>query len=278
MKIAIFGALAALAFASAAQAASPSATTVLSGYADVDYGYTNVHVSGLGGADVNAYGGKAAVAFPVMDDWGAQIDGAVNDFVAPGSFGGGSQTVASPSGHLFYRNDQWLAGGFVGGELAPHINLVGGGVEGQLYTVPNFVFEGAIADGGVDKSGAPNLWAGRIGGKDFITKNLSVGASVDYVNANGGGLSANLWTETLKGEYQLDSAPVALTLGYEHANLSRLSVSADSVLVGVRWSFGGGSLHDRETKGASLPSITDVFGGQAGQGLMGLVSAAYGSF
>jgi hypothetical protein len=277
MKLAYLGAAcgAALLFASAAQAAPAGATTVLSGYVDADYGYMNVHVSGFGSGDVNAWGGRGAVAFPVTDRIGVQLDGVVNDFQAPHSIGGGDQTIATPSGHVFYRNDQWLAGAFAGAEIAPHVSLVGGGLEGQYYASPNITIDGSVGYAGVDHSRGADVWGVRLGGKGFLTDNLSVGANVNYVNLSASGASANLWTESVNGEWKLDRAPVAFTLAYEHGDLNKVNISSDAVMVGVRWTFDG-SLRDREHRGASLPSFTQAFGGEAGQALVGLVSAAYG--
>lgn len=276
MKLALSAALGALLVATAAHAAAPADTTVTSGYADVDYNYFDVHASGAGSAGVNVWGGKAAVAFPIQGDWGAQIDGSVNSFQAPNSIGGSSQTIASPTGHAFYRDGQWLAGGFVGAEIAPHLDLIGGGLEGQYRPAQNYVVDGQVAYGGLNTNDSPNLWGVRVAGKGFITDDASVGASVNYVNLNGHGASADLWTERLDGEYKIQRTPVSLTLAYEHSNIDRLSLSSDTVLVGVRWNFGGGSLRDRSANGASLPNITDTFGGEAGQGLLGIASAAYG--
>jgi hypothetical protein len=260
---------------SSAPPAPADTTTVLSGYADADYGYMNVHVSGLGSGDVNAWGGRGAVAFPIAPKIGVQLDGVVNDFQAPSSVGGGDQTVATPTGHVFYRNDQWLGGAFAGAEIAPHVTMYGGGLEGQYYASPNITVDGAAGYAGLDHGGGADIWAVRLGGKGFVTNNLSVGANINYVNLSASGASANLWAENVNGEWKLDTLPLAFTLGYQHANIDKVNISSDSLLVGVRWTFDG-TLRGRDHHGASLSSMTDTFGGEAGQALVGVVSAAYG--
>jgi len=275
MKLALFGAFSAIALACASHAAAAD-TTVLSGYVDADYAYMNVHASGLGSTDLNTWGGKGAVAFPISGNWGAQLDATVNDFDA--GHGLGSETVGTPTGHVFYRNDKWLAGAFGGAEIASHIDVAGGGLEGQLYPNKNFTFDGGVAYATVTQGYGIDLWGARLNGKGFVTPNLAIDAGVNYVNLNANGGSGDLWTEHVGGEYKLDSAPVSFTLAYERGDITRLHVSSDSVLVGVRWQFGGGTLHDRDTRGASLPNFTQTFGGEAGQTIVAVAAGALGYF
>jgi hypothetical protein len=274
MKLALFGALSAIAIACASHAAAATDSTVLSGYVDADYAYMNAHVSGLGSADVNTWGGKGAVAFPISGNWGAQLDATINDFDA--GQGLGSETVGTPSGHVFYRTDKWLAGAFGGAEIASHVDLAGGGLEGQLYPNKNYLVDAGVAYGQITQGSGIDLWGARLNGKGFITPNLSIDAGVNYVNLHASGASADLWTEHLGGEYKLDTVPVSFTLAYERGDVTRLKVSSDAVLVGVRWTFGGGTLHDRDTHGASLPNFTQTFGGEAGQSLVAVTSGALG--
>lgn len=254
--------------ASAAHAADLSQAT---GYVDLDYSHMSIGASGLGNTGVDVWGGKAAVALPVAQNWGVQLDGAVNDF----NVAGGDQAVVTPTAHAFYHANDWLAGGFVGAEFAPHVHLVGGGLEGQMAPNRAVVLNGSVGYAGLNRAGI-DLWGVRAGGQGFVTDNFALDASVNYTGLNGGGVDANMWSETVGGEYKVDRTPLSVTLSYERDDLNRVNLHSDSVLVGVRWAFGGGTLRDRAAHGASLPSLTQTFGGEAGQGLIAAVSSAAG--
>ncbi|MFI4976541.1 MAG: hypothetical protein ACHP84_18555 [Caulobacterales bacterium] len=276
MKIQLLGAIGALAFATAVHAAPAADTTVINGYLGGDYSRLTLNISDGGGSHgIDAWGGGVAVSAPLSGNWGGQVDGQVHEFSISklGVEGLGDQWVVTPTAHGFYRTDRWLAGGFIGGEVANQISMFGGGVEGQVYPTSNVTLEGSTGYATINKGGTTGFWGARLGGRYFFTNNFSVGANANYVNAHTNGFSdTNGWTGGVNGEYKFNNAPVSLTLAYEHGDLHALGVSSDTVKVGVRW-VPGGTLRDRDTKGAGLPNFSDTFGGEEFQGLLGLGSS-----
>ncbi len=182
----------------------------------------------------------------------------------------------TPTGHLFYRTDKLLGGAFVGVETASHVTAVGGGFEGQYYLDPKWTLDGAIGYAGVTNSDL-HIFGTRLGARYFVTDNFSLGGKVDYARLTENGFGEDLWTFGVKGEYQLTQLPVSLSLAYERGELHNTPLHSDTLKVGVKWSFGGGSLHDRDRHGASLDSVSDTFGGEIGKTLIGANSSIIGS-
>jgi hypothetical protein len=116
------------------------------------------------------------------------------------------------------------------------------------------------ADTGFDATG----WTGSVRARYFFSPNFLVEASVEYDRTNETGTSNAYDTTSFGGglEYQLASLPVSTFVRYRHETISS-NVSGDRyyndrILFGAKWNFGGKSLWERETDGASL----DPFGPQ----------------
>lgn len=272
MKSVLFAAAAIMAVATAAHAESPTTT---SGYVEGSYTRPDIG-SSSGSTAIDVWSLKGAVSAPLKGNWGGQFDADVGDYrFGAAGLGTGNTAVFTPTGHLFYRDDKFLGGAFVGVETASHVTAVGGGFEGQYYVDPKWTLDGAIGYAGVTNSDL-HIFGTRVGARYFINDNFTLGGKVDYARFAEFGDHSNLWTFGLKGEYQLKQLPVSLSLAYERGELHDAGLHSDTLKVGVKWSFGG-SLHDRDRHGASLDSASETFGGEVGKTIIGASSNFFGN-
>lgn len=266
MKSVLFAAAAVLALATAAHAES---TTTTNGYVEGSYTRPQVSGSNAGNSAVDVWSLKGAIAAPISGNIGGQFDADVGDYrFGAAGWGTGNTAVFSPTGHVFYRDSQFLGGAFVGVETASHVTAVGGGFEGQYYVDPKWTLDGAIGYAGVTNT-SEHIFGTRVGARYFINDNFNLNGAVDYARVSETGFGHNdLWTFGLKGEYQFTGLPVSLSLAYERGELHDTGIHSDTLKVGVKWSFGG-NLHDRDRHGASLGSASDTFGGEIGKTFIG---------
>jgi len=268
------GAAAVLALATTAHAES---TTTTSGYIEGSYTRPDIGASGVGDTAIDVWSLKGAVAAPLSGKIGGQFDADLGDYrYSQTGFGIGDRAVFTPTGHIFYRNDQFTGGAFLGIETAKNVTAVGGGVEGQYYVAPKWTLDGALGYAGVTDQNE-HIFGVRIGGKYFVTDDFTVGAKINYARFSESGFGHDdLWTYGVKGQYQLKSIPVAVSLAYERGDLHNTPLHSDTVKVGLTWAFGG-SLHDRDRHGASLDSASETFGGEIGKTILGANSAILGA-
>jgi hypothetical protein len=289
-------------------AAQAAPTTSVSGYVGMGWTYahstdndTYDYTSGSGfdnyAETYNALVVNAAASLPVTDHIGAQADLQYESYgVSTRENDNGSLFKYSnhgdangATGHVFYRTDQWLLGGFVG-EATQSVNggqLVGGGGEGQYYLGP-WTLEAAVGvakvNGSYYGSQHPMFWAAHADARYLVTPDLEVGAHLGYLD--GSVNYGTVWQDKesgprqfgvgVSGEYRLHGTPFTFTAAYDHANgkisytqaaidpgYDHYSLAGDLVSVGVRWTFGG-SIADREQHGPSLDSFVETFGGELG--------------
>lgn len=276
MKSILLGAAAILAVATAAHAESSTAT---GGYIQGSYTRPDVGIDGLGSAAIDVWSVKGAVAAPLSGNIGGQFDGDVGDYrFGSAAFGTGDKAVFTPTGHVFYRNNQYTAGAFLGLETASHVTAVGGGLEGQYFASPNWTVDGAVGYAGITNADT-HIFGVRGGAKYFINDHFALGGTVDYARLSETGLGhTNLWALGVKGEYRLKSLPVSLSLAYERGEMGDLNAHSDTLKVGVKWAFGSGSLREENHHGASLGGVEETFGGEIGRTLIGGYSALAGGF
>ena len=275
MRTMILAAVSALAMVAGAAHAEQA-----NGYVGFEYNHLNADF-GLGDGHANVYEGQGAVAMPLSGKFGGQLNLDVDHY----DFGDGlnSQTTVAPTGHLFLRDDKGLVGAFVGYEHSDHASLWGAGGEGQIYLSDMVTLGG---DAGyaqtTDLPGSAKLdfWAANGKLSLFPSENVRIDAKGGWLRASADGFGhLNTWNIGLGGEYQFKQVPVSLTAGYEFGETGEIlgdKLTTNTFKVGVRWTFGG-SLLQRDRKGAALDSVTQIYGGSLGQGVLGLASSALGS-
>jgi hypothetical protein len=241
----LFAAAAVVAFLGSAVAAN--AQTV--GHVGANYSRTDVDVAGVD-IDGDVYQVEGAVRFDA-GSLGAQIDGAITNY-------DGDDTSFAATGHLNTKVGEGLIGGFVGAETADDITIWGLGVEGQANINGKTSLYGQAGYGNVDDAFDADLWAVRGEVRYFVADNIRLTGSLGYSTIDAAA-NVDTWTAGVEAEYQFAETPFSVWAGYDHADSDDIDANADTLRVGVRYTFGG-SLKDRDSAGASLGSITKLFG------------------
>lgn len=234
--------------------------SALRGYVGVEYSKARLN-PGTPSPRVETWTGEAAVTGQ-MRGFGVQGDIKVADYDSSSSGSNSSGTVVSPTLHVFQRNPYGLVGGWAGWSHSGGADLWGLGAEGQAY-MSGATLYGSVGYGHVNDTVDQNLWAARLEGRYYATENFALNAQVGLVRASArsGTTSAHSTVRTVGFgmEYQPGSVPFSITAGYAHADASNSSAESDTIRVGLRWNFDGGSLVERDRTGATLNNVTDLF-------------------
>ncbi len=242
----LFAAAAVVAFLGSAVAAN--AQTI--GHIGANYGRTDVDAAGLD-ADIDSWQVEGAVRFDA-GSLGAQIDGAISDAED-------SQTTFGVTGHLNTKAGSGLVGGFAGVETSDDVTFWGLGVEGQVALAPTTTLYGQAGYGTSDDLGDADFWAVRGEVRHFVTDNFRLQGSLGYNRIDVRGGDADAWNAGVEAEYQFKDTPFSVVAGYDHFDVNDFDINADTFRVGVRYTFGG-TLKDRNDSGASLGSVSKLFG------------------
>lgn len=225
----------------------------LRGYVGVGYGDSRAKTTPPA-VRTETWGGEAAIAGQ-MGGLGLQGDVRLTD---DQQRGGGDRWQVSPTVHVFQRNPYGLIGGWAGWSHSGGTDLLGAGAEGQAYFSRATIY-GSIGYGHLDQAVNQNLYAGRLEGRYFITDNFSLGVQGGLVRIHAGGTHSTLHTWGLGAEFQPNGAPVSILAGYTHGDVVSSTAESNTVRLGLRWNFDGGSLIDRDRSGAPLNNVVDIF-------------------
>jgi hypothetical protein len=240
----LFGAAAVLALGSGQALAGSSA-----GY--VGAAYLNSETE-IGGAEVegDGWGADGAAAFELSPDMGLQL-GAL--FVDDDD---SDENAFSLNGHLNLRNDKRLIGVFANLTDADDETLWAFGAEGELY-MSDLTLAGAVSYSSEDEDEA---WGLDGEARYFVTSNFRLEGELGFANFEGGGGGDDSAVSLGAGaEYQFEQTPFSVFAGYQHAEFDEADLSTDAFTIGGRFNFGG-SLLDRDRKGASLPGLSSFTG------------------
>jgi hypothetical protein len=230
----------------------------LRGYVGVEYAKTRSD-PGTPSPRVETWAGEGAVSGQ-MGGFGVQGDIRVANYDV---VGGGDTWVTSPTLHVFQRNPYGLIGGWAGWSHSGGSDLLGLGAEGQAY-MSNATLYGSVGYGHVSDGLDQNLWSARVEGRYYATENLALNAHAGLVRtsmdtAAGARARSTVRTVGFGAEFQPGSLPFSILAGYSHADASNSSAESDTLRVGLRWNFDGGSLAERDRLGATLNNVTDQF-------------------
>jgi hypothetical protein len=158
-------------------------------------------------------------------------------------------TAWGATGHLFWNNDQFLLGGFLGvgsdGDIVSRV----GGVEGQLY-LGRATLAGAVGYAGGDETDS-NTVSAEAEARFFLTDNFRIAANGGWIDVDEVGEG---YTYGASAEYQLSAAPISIGVGYSHGTSDDTDEETDSVLATLRYNFGG-SLLVRDRAGVGLAGL-----------------------
>ena len=249
-------------------------------------GFPNGNLPNINSTDFNL---RASASYTAPNNFGGQVDGVYSKR----SLGRADVSTADIAGHLFYRNDKFLVGGFAQ-YRNPDFNYTSNDISSDLYVnvlansfISEQVFwgaEGQVFLGDVtvygqagkqtfvnqhDISGQKILDDGyfaNIKARYFIKDNWKADAGYVYSksNLNSGGFegenSANQYTLSLATEYRLTDSPVSLyaLYNYNQASIGSFNVDSDQLFAGVKFNFGSNSLKIRDRSGASLDPLSQT--------------------
>lgn len=235
------------------------------GHVGANYGRIELDAGALGEADANAAQLEGSVRFG-SDPIGAQIDASVTRFDGDGD----DATLWSATGHLNRKFEGGLIGGFAGVSTSDDVTLWAVGAEAQANLAPTTSLYGQLGYGQVDDLGDVDFWAGRAELRHFFADNFKVQGSAGFTKADAAGADLDMWNVGAEAEYQF-AAGWSVVGAYEHGEIDDVDLSSDTFRIGVRYTFGG-TLKDRDQSGASLGSVSNLFGGSLGQ----IVTGAFG--
>lgn len=234
--------MALVAAAAALMTAAPAAAA--GGYLGVQY--ANSDVEFIGDLEADTWRGEGAFG-RTGGGWGAQLGG---------SFGnsefdtGADADVWTAEGHLYWNGGAWRLGGVVA-----HSELdfgAGGtadetvyGIEAMFDTSANSNIFGSLTAGEGEFIANFDSWNFDAGLNYYLTPNARVGGYLGAGSVDFGGADADTFAAGVNGEFQPFAAPVSITLGWNYSEAEDISVEGNSVQIGARWNFGGGTLQDR---------------------------------
>jgi len=221
----------------AAVAAMFAATPAMAGGSvGVSYGNTDSGGSDADNWQVDGSFGHSA------GSWGFQVDGSL------GQFDDDADTYGY-GGHLYWQSGSARLGGVITGSSVDagsglEIDEFVYGVEGSFDLSPNVVIGGSGTMGNVELFGLDaDTWNLDANIAFYASPNFRIGGT-----AGVGNLEATTDTDTstlgIDAEYLFSSIPISLTAGYLHFDADTLET--DTLTIGARWNFGGGSLRDRD--------------------------------
>jgi len=211
--------------------------------------------------------GRGTAEFKLSGNWGAQFD-TVGTYQSLGEdIPALNFTSIDLAAHAFYRQaGQWLFGPIFQYRLATRSNANSSGSYPQYFAgaeaqgyIGMFSLYGQLAYQSTDNVNAPRSgWIGRVRARYFFTRDWFVEGN--YQHSVLTGQQAYLAsTEDIFGlatEYHLPTTPFGVFAQYSYSNMQFGSSSGNyqvsRALLGLKWNFGGHSLWDRETAGASL--------------------------
>ena len=229
--------------------------TGLRGYVGVEYGKARLD-PGTPSERVETWTAEGAVVGQV-GQFGVQGDAKIASYNTLNS-SGGSGTAWSPTLHVYTRNAYGLIGGWTGWSHTKGADLFGLGLEGQANLAGATIY-GSAGYGHVNSTLDQNLWTARLEGRYFITENFGINVNGGLVRASASGAHTTVRTVGVGAEYQPGVLPFSIQGSYSHADASGSSAESDTIRLGLRWNFDGGSLAERDRLGPSLSNVTDLF-------------------
>ncbi len=176
------------------------------------------------------------------------------------------------AGHFFYRLPSNGLVGVIGQHSSELVseegywsNLTGqwyAGVEGLGYW-NNFSLYGQIAaTSATDDGDTATGVTGAVRARYFFSPQFLIEgkAAFEHISLNSDTVDASELSAAL--EYQCATLPISVFARYSHFSqrfsYNSLTSSADRILVGAKWNFGGKSLWERETGGAALDPLAPL--------------------
>ncbi len=213
--------------------------------------------------------GRGSAEFSLAGNWGTQFD-VVGTHQALGEPGGANYDSIDLATHVFYRQPgHWLFGPLFqyrtstwsNGGFANNFGQYFVGAEAQGYA-GKFSLYGQVAYQDSDLGFETDTgWVARARARFFFTPDWFVEANAMHSVLNRVDSSFGSTEDTFGAgtEYHLSGTPLGVFARYSYSDV-RFSggggnYNVSRIVGGFKWSFGGDSLWDRETGGASLDPL-----------------------
>lgn len=253
MKSLLLATAAILAFAAAPAFAQDSVGSI-----GVTYANTDVEIGALSGdADIGAV--SANFAFPVTGDWTVTVDGNFSY-----AFEGDPDVDDSSVSGRVHASRQFgnvRVAAFAGGAEAFDEQLWSFGGTVQTY-LDKVTLTGSLAYESIESADA-DIWT--LGGDAayFVNPDFRINGGAGWTTIDAGGVDTDGWQANVGGEYRIAGTNMSVTGNYTHAEFNDFDIAADTVMLGLRFSFGG-DLQTRERSGADLGRTAAGIGALAG--------------
>lgn len=242
----------------AAFAAAPAFAQDGVGSVGVTWSNTQVDFAGLSGESEGVLL-DTGFAVPVTADWTVTLDGAFA-YAIDGAANSDNSNINGRI-HASRKFGDVRLGAFAGGAELGEEQLWSLGAEAQTH-LNKVTLTGSLAYETIESTDA-DIWS--VGGDAayFITPNLRVNGGLGWTTIDAGAVDTDGFSANVGGEYQFADSGVSLTAGYTHAEFEDFDLDADTVMLGLRFSFGG-DLQTRENAGADLGRTVAGIGALAG--------------
>ncbi|MDP1618916.1 hypothetical protein [Phenylobacterium sp.] len=239
-------------------AAAPAFAQDSVGSIGVSYANTDVDVAGLS-ADGDIGTISANFALPVTADWTVTLDGTFA-YVFEGDPDVDDSSVSGRV-HASRQFGNVRVAGFAGGAEAFDEQLWSFGGTVQSY-MDKVTLTGSLAYETIESADA-DIWT--LGGDAayYVNPDFRLNAGAGWTTIDAGGLDSDGWQANVGGEYRLAGTNMSVTANYTHAEFNDFDIAADTVMLGLRFSFGG-DLQTRERSGADLGRTAAGIGALAG--------------
>ena len=240
-------------------AAAPALAQESVGSIGARYVQSEVDASGLT-ADGDGLAIDAAFAVPVTGDWTVTVDGAF----AYALDGAPNEDDSSLNGRIHASRNfgNVRIGGFAGGSEAADEQLWSFGAQAQAY-LNNLTVSGSLAYETIEGADA-DIWSLAGDAAYFVNPKFRVNAGLGWTTIDAGGLDTDAVSANVGGEYLIGLPGMSVTANYTHGELDDADLSVDTLMLGVRFSFGGDDLQTRQRSGADLGRTVAGIGALAG--------------
>jgi hypothetical protein len=252
--------------------APPVAAPQISGHAEFYLGGLDLSMSSpFGDYDdtVWVYGGAARINVPFAERWNIQGD-AIIDHISLADEGGGDITGYGGALHAYWRDPNSYALGVFGtltqfdgdGGEADSFTV---GPEGQMY-FGNLTLYGQVWYGQLDFDMAPDsfdMWGIRGVARYFFQPNLRLDGELAFHNSNAdfdfGDVDIDTFSVALQANYRFENTPLTVfgryqfdTMQFTQPLIPEQDLDTHKFVVGLRASFGTGTLFDEDRHGATM--------------------------
>lgn len=242
----------------AAFAAAPALAQEAVGSLGVNWSKTEVEFAGLTG-ESEAVLLDTGFAIPVAGDWTVTLDGAFA-YAIDGAANSDNSNINGRI-HASRNFGDVRLGAFAGGAELGEEQLWSVGAEAQTR-LNKVTLTGSLAYETIESTDA-DIWSVAGDAAFFVTPNLRVNGGLGWSTIDAGAVDTDGFSANVGGEYQFAGTGFGLTANYTHAEFEDFDLDADTVMLGLRFSFGG-DLQARDRAGADLGRTVAGIGAVAG--------------